>query len=649
MSATDSSALPLASFPVEILENITSFLPAQDVLVTLLSCGNRMLEHKLKHGGVVSLSISSLRDCRKDVKLLSTIPSLLAVRIQSDSIVPRDMKLLLACLPLSLRKLHIVSPWAFEIMDNFSIAKSCATAPFDDYEEHSPSISERYPHLTYLHMEVSRRRFHGSRYVLEDFVASLPPSLTYLSLQTRSSPCLKRLPYQLQALHSPPVLISEIKPFTVPCPSMHTVSLAHRIEYANDDEYSDTGSKAPLLQQILLATFPALQSLRLTTSCLSLFDFRLLPHLHTLSLELERTTSVKLIFSIVPPTLTALEFTNSELVLRASDAELPRLMSLSKLTLDKTNRLFSAEDIDDPLSILVALCPNVTDFTSHIRLKSNEQLPPLTVATERLNASLTSLDMTFDEIFPAFANFSQLHSITSQGVYSRMGGGITQQRVVSNVALRYPLYLDDIISKLPSTVSTLKIEDLRLRDEDIQNFCDAISASSSDGSAPSLRLPYDWTFDETESLKLGEGYCCLEPRRSSNSLRPFTSVTLHPTLDPSRLPSCYAHFPHVPTILALLPRTLTALETKFDIPTLNDSFSALFTPAAFPSLRSLKTPRLIDMKQWSKLESLKVSRYSSPFTDGNGFGTKYTTWVDLLPPNLSHLSAPSACCLARSL
>lgn len=668
MSDTASKDLSLSSFPVEILQLITSLLPAQDVVVSLLGCGNHTLERKLKNGGVVSLFISSIRDCGRSLKTPREFLALSSVHIASRAMRQGDLMSILDCLPKSVRRLHVKAPWMVDALQSLLRTKSLATGPFGNYDAPALMISDRFPLLTYLYLGGYAEDIYLSAYEASTFYRSLPPSLTYLSVNFELHPNpndLKALPTQLEELRMPGIDLSlymgdSVSPVTFP--SLRSVYIVHR------DSLHDHGFRSPFNQAAkdaaptskisLAAHFPNLQRLHLNAVDIAKVDLISMPHLRALHLQSKSkksTTSVATVFEALPRTLTALTLEYSKLLMQASDEHLPRLLSLSSLDLKDTSFIIDFDS--DPLTVLLAICPNVTDLSARRQLKSGSSIPILRDTTQGLDASkIKSLSLTFSESFPSVANMPQLESLTAQCSFAetKQSFEIFSQGMVTNGLEHtwHPVYFKDLIAKLPSKVSTLKIEDLRMTDEEIGSICASLSACQRDPLAPLPSAPYDWKFDQTESLHLGWADLNLEPQFVADSSHSYRRVVMHPLQELASDTRNQASIPHVPTLLALLPRTLTALNTDLDLHTTNQDFSILFSPTAFPCLKSLTTSTLLpNMQQWTNLESLSLQRVYRNVSAPQRFDGRHpgvspmpegTSWAAILPPNLTHLGVPNA-------
>lgn len=580
-------------------------------MLKLRGCGNHALNRRLKHGGVTSLAISSPDDLGTDYKVLLEFPSLLDVSFKTTVPQSADLGSCIYWLPPQLRKLHIYTRMATELGRQFPIAKSDATAPFGDYDEHVPTVSERFPSLTYLHLEYSNYDISGTARALKSLLQTLPPSLTYLHLELdRSLPLswLSLLPPQLQELHAPDISISHRSVLTKPLPHLRSAFIMYRIldegedDEVEEDEPTRSDSNIPFDAQLPLSFgFPAMQSLQLATYSLDNLNLHEMPSLSSLKLRLASTATVESLFAVLPPTLTALEMTDSTLIMHASDAEIPRLLSLSTLKLGWTNRLELPEGLDDPLSIILAICPHITVL---------QFMKPLLSTTQGINASIKSLDLPFLKSFSLLGNphFSQLESVNA----------LSSCRVFF-----------DSMPALSSPFAKLQIGDLRLADDEITNYFSSITASQLNPSAPSPRFPYNWRFKETESLQLTRKFSLEFP----NAADPFSSVILHPIpSDVSRNLSATVCIEHLPTFLALLPRTLTRLETNVFLSLRSSTGAELFTPAAFPCLKHLKIPTLMDLSYWDNLDTLNT-KWREPET--------LPPWTELVPLNLTHFSLPA--------
>ena len=665
MRDNSPKTMSLASLPVEILQIITSFLSDQDVAITLPNCGDRTLERKLKNGGVTYVRITSSVARGKTLKVLREYSSLSEVHIETWTANVADLASILNCLPQSLRRLRLGAFRTLEWVKSSSKSKITRTRPFGDYDAPTPCISERFPLLTHLDLEPCNggNDWYGQHFKL--LFESLPPSLTHLSAPDSSkmeSYLIKHIPPQLEVLLHPGIeLTTEFEPFE-PLPSLRSIHISNGGNRRSFDRsrFGRRGASSPETEVKpveLSIGFPNLQTLCLVTDKLSNYNLITMRHLRSLDLSAS-SSSMSTLFATFPPTLTALAFDIQKMSMRASDATLPRLLSLSSLDLKRTK--FDLEDECDPLSILLEICPNVTHLSAK-RTHDDEGLPIMRTTTQGLNPQLQSVKLSFADsaqTFATLANFPQLTSVTALSQYAHDKHKFEfWSRGMATSGLEhtyYPTYLKDVTSKLPSRVSTLNIEDLRLSDEEIKQFCEALSDCKSDPSTPLPCVPYDWKFAQTDSLCLEWGKFHLEPQLVANSSHPFASVVLHPILEPRSSSRLQASIPHVPTILALLPRTLTALDTCFDLTANDEALSLLFSPTAFPSLKSLRTSTLLpNMQQWTNLESLKLLKIfrdvsiprrapSSEITPGISPMRPGQKWVDLLPPNLTHLKMPQA-------
>lgn len=182
----------LANLDVPVLANITSYFTGSQCLIKLLLCGNSVLQHKLRNGGVNTLRLIGDGPTHWDFVTLATLSAterLVAVYMLHKECNAALLESMVLLLPPTLRKLHI---------EHDSALRTCSESlgPFATEEttqngtSSPPSIASRFPQLEYLHLDCTPSVFRTdyTYSIMPEkaimFLRGLPSSLTYLDIST---------------------------------------------------------------------------------------------------------------------------------------------------------------------------------------------------------------------------------------------------------------------------------------------------------------------------------------------------------------------------------------------------------------------------------------------------------------------------------
>lgn len=186
--------LSLLDLPLEILTQITCHLPLSSVLSQLPRCGNQLLTHRLRNGGVTKLSIESGWPLHRHQEIV-TFPRLLTVVLNFEDQNPLNpsSKALLMNLPPTITNLSIHCYEVLSIMSSKKFETDPALATSSHFGRECWNVSTQFPRLATLIITQSTQRltFEGAPLLqwsadltafAKRFLSLLPASLTHLEV-----------------------------------------------------------------------------------------------------------------------------------------------------------------------------------------------------------------------------------------------------------------------------------------------------------------------------------------------------------------------------------------------------------------------------------------------------------------------------------
>lgn len=666
----------MAQLPIEVLQTLTSFLSATDIIVRLSGAGDRTLSHKLKHGGVQSIVFTADEGNNLAFKSLLNFPGLLEFSMGNSYQAADQIDSILSYLPSSLRKLHIVHIHAMDIVISVKHSKSslshleCAA----NVTYGPPTLSNRFPNLAYLHLDDLNS--YGQDGNLETFFPTLPPSLTHLSLGLSDNmdiSLMELLPESLEVLDRPWLIFYDNHTFgRKPLRFLKSLRIYHN-QGSDDVDESDAAhlqdGRAATGSINISTSFPALQTLFLDSNNYEALSLLSLSQLHTLSFQLsspEEPVALNSLIAWLPPRLTSLSLFQGTIGLRETDKQLSPMNSITTLRLSAVTPIWDEPNEADPLDALLLLFPNVTHFYAY-RDSLDKWSSPTLKTTTPLNPKIKSLQIAFDHTLhnPPSQLDTPLNTFDSFLAISKLAH--LDELVAINPSLArkdksfddpsllasghsYPVHLSELALRLPYHIKRLQIQDLRLKDEELLEICDSLLSARTSRTAPVRRLPCDWSMLSSESLVIDGKSATFGLQKRSETSSSLTSILMHPQREISPSMDYQVSIAHFSTFLAFLPPTLTSLELKSWCSVTNPAFALLMSQTALPSLKSLKLTHIYwDLSDWENLELLEADDCTETQTILESFQRRHIDitdisrpWIQLLPPNLTHLKTPMA-------
>lgn len=621
-SSSSDVGFSLSRLPVELLASITSHFTAFYHVTALNLTGDRTLIHKLKHGGVVKVTLAAVDDSKTRIGDWLRYSGLTELVIDDYDFSSPDKSAMMSSLPRSLVKLSITNADRAPLLFSLWPQHLMHLSHLGGSDVPTSSGNSLLPNLQSLHFAYPRAGMKGRLNfpvaMIWFFLSSLPPSLTYLHLPVAN--CLqpedfKYLPPNLSKLRGLELRIPTIEEF-VDFPSAATLKSAQFCSAMRATHHTTTNTDASpelLTTRPIHLPFPSMLSLHLSYSRLEHSLAHLL-HLTKLDLFVDAIYA-NVLFSAIPTSLTTLYLATQKLVLTNGMQDLPPNNHLRNLRLD---------------------CASVTARLGHCLLDSILQHVPnirvLEIPTVKLPAA-PSFDLLASsapesmrlETFRAVLspNFFREISLSMRQTVSELKDLAFYHYATRNLNDTSCFHLEDL-KDIPATVERLEVQDLRTRiGPDCGPSANCNPSSSTD------RVPWRWCSEE--SLVFESSKVEITPLGASlgeTFVHPFSELQLRPLPEFAPSSPFIGYIIHPVSMIRMLPRTLTALEIRSRLE-LQDALG--FHVNEFPLLKSLKVQSYptISLHKWTQLETLELS--SAAFN-----------WPISLPPNLTHLRVPFA-------
>lgn len=175
----------LSRLPVELLALLTSHFPAFYLVTALYMTGDTTLGHKLKHGGVVKVTLSAVDDSKTQFGDWLRFPAVSEIVVSGYNLQKLANNSLIAGLPKNLRKLRVDNAEAAKLLLSSWTNHLRRFGRIIDHEATSSPGNLLFPHLESLDFAHSTSpQLQGPIEALLPFLSSLPPSLTHLHLPT---------------------------------------------------------------------------------------------------------------------------------------------------------------------------------------------------------------------------------------------------------------------------------------------------------------------------------------------------------------------------------------------------------------------------------------------------------------------------------
>lgn len=638
MEVSDASrAFTLAHFPVEILAQITSLLPASIVLGTMSQHGNRTLTYKLEHGGVVSLFSQGFYANGVNFLAAQRLKGLTAFElIDSTEFFLVGVKTSLH-LPTSITKLRFGEKTSRQMLHEIS-NRSTASEP-DGPRLLPLPLKELFPNLLDLHCEPSSML--TSDYHLKLFLKSLPASLKRLSARgsnTRmSQECWELLPPHLEVLVGLEIdfpFVSASIPFAA-ASTLIKVLLNHRSAHPPGAASNELHAAMKFL--------PAVQDITLQTRHIEQVSFVGVRELHTLSIEGggNEAMSLQTVLERIPRSLTSLTIAYAPVHVNDDLVSFPPMVNLTELHL-WTSTVFSRNAPNDGsfLNNIFVACPNLRSFAleglAHsVHTVSLAHFKPGWSVNR--STKLRRLEGYFHPSFFApttdathLDTLADLDSITHLKM-AACAGQLKPVQFTFNPSLPtadnpdFCMSINDLV-RLPNRLNVLHIGDLRL---DLPSSAPSSTNTAADVAATTPRTTYK--YHSQESLV----FDCplvelipLAPSECSDGKRRFSEVVLRPLPSKTSRVCFSGSIEQYESLFNSLPSTLTALEMNIILQRFERrQANPLFVASRLPHLKSLKTKSfpMHGLKDFVSLEHLSC-------------GDASNLEIARLPPSLTFLS-----------
>lgn len=631
--------LTLAELPIEILCQVTSFVPSKDVLEILLGIGNQLLASKLHNGGISELRIDPLKLSNahlssRHISLAHSLSLRSLILLRAD---PRAQVLVMG-LKATLRSLS--TPLEALLQAGLNLHP---IPPFSGCDRAPWIVSATFPRLEVLHL-------HGT-YVLDlrnpastlQFLLGLPSSLTALTL-----PPMAEFNYWH---HLPPFLteLNGVGCFTFPpsplpanLASLQTCTLQ---SFANASVIasppwtcvSDLRDAAipPNLTSFALKCIPTdLEQLMRLPSSLTSLTISLIPK----PVDFQAFYHPSALLRVLPPNLTRLNVGcfrfSADDARKVSDHAIRPAVKLVEVIFHSYSSVDPVADAST-LTYIIDCLPNVESLT----LERVEQFnsAPLGLGAEHIaringqklrflktclrNSALTSAE---DGTYPlqklvalrTLVCCSQIQFHERTFTFEAFPPSVTHLDTQNNCFSMETLHL------LPKSVTTiggtLRVPETELFNPIFYHPPKALQPAFSSGSAP-FHIPNEpQTFDFSPCFALNRiGAENGDQTKSKIVLESLANegvslAKVHSLVVKLQIPDVIAHFPTTLTYLDV------ALVTQYPL-----------TASALPALAYLRiiATTNLDLSEFTNLVSLEINSISTGTLVGN------------LPPNLTRLSA----------